>query len=315
MPSGVSGRRARSPGAKSAETAEKALRAAGIDRRHVGALVHGSVCRDFARAGHRLRRPSAARPAGRCAVYDVSNACLGLLNGMLQVANMIELGQIRAGLVVGTESSRELVESTIELPQQRPLAVASGHQARLRLADHRFRQRRRAAGGPRSEPRGQPAAGRGRPRTDGPVRALPRRRGAPAGGGDGESQTLMWTDCGDPACTRASPPPGRPSPSCSPRWAGRPPEIDKTFCHQVGRAHRKLLLDALGLDADGDFTTFEMLGNTGSVALPITAAMGIEQGHVRPGDRVAMMGIGSGINVVMLGIEWERPPAASQSVS
>ena len=27
---------------------------------------------------------------------------------------MIELGQIRAGLVVGTESSRELVESTID---------------------------------------------------------------------------------------------------------------------------------------------------------------------------------------------------------
>ena len=46
-------------------------------------------------------------------IYDVSNACLGLLNGMVQVANMIELGQIRAGLVVGTESSRALVETTI----------------------------------------------------------------------------------------------------------------------------------------------------------------------------------------------------------
>ena len=49
-----------------------------------------------------------------------------------------------------------------------------------------------------------------------------------------------------------------------------------------------------------------MLGNTGSVALPITAAMGIEQGHLRPGDRVAMMGIGSGINVVILGIDWQQ---------
>ena len=88
-------------------------------------------------------------------------------------------------------------------------------------------------------------------------------------------------------------------------------QIDKTFCHQVGRAHRKLLLDTLGLEAAADFTTFEMLGNTGSVALPITAAMGIERGHVRPGDRVAMMGIGSGINVVMLGIDWQRPHARS----
>ena len=47
-------------------------------------------------------------------IYDVSNACLGLLNGMVQVANMIELGQIRAGLVVGTECGRQLVENTIE---------------------------------------------------------------------------------------------------------------------------------------------------------------------------------------------------------
>jgi 3-oxoacyl-[acyl-carrier-protein] synthase-3 len=82
-------------------------------------------------------------------------------------------------------------------------------------------------------------------------------------------------------------------------------QIGKTFCHQVGRAHRKLLLDALGLNPAIDFSTFETLGNTGSVALPITAAMGIEQGHVRPGERVAMLGIGSGINAVVLGVQWQ----------
>ncbi len=46
-------------------------------------------------------------------VYDVSNACLGILTGLVQVANMIELGQIRAGLVVGTECGRQLVENTV----------------------------------------------------------------------------------------------------------------------------------------------------------------------------------------------------------
>ena len=102
------------PSVKSVETGEKAIRAAGIDRRHIGALIHGSVCRDFLEPAtacgvhYRLQLP------GECQIYDVSNACLGILNGMVQVANMIELGQIRAGLVVGTESSRNLVESTIE---------------------------------------------------------------------------------------------------------------------------------------------------------------------------------------------------------
>ena len=101
------------PSEKSIETAEKAIRIAGIDREHIGALVHGSVCRDFLEPAtacgvhHGLGLPN------RCAVYDVSNACLGLLSGIIQVANMIELGQIRAGVVVGTESSRALVEATI----------------------------------------------------------------------------------------------------------------------------------------------------------------------------------------------------------
>ena len=81
-------------------------------------------------------------------------------------------------------------------------------------------------------------------------------------------------------------------------------DIQKTFCHQVGRAHQRLLFEALGLDPRLDYSTFEYLGNTGAVALPMTAAIGIERGHVAPGDRVALLGIGSGINVIMLGLQW-----------
>ena len=36
----------------------------------------------------------------------------------------------------------------------------------------------------------------------------------------------------------------------------------------------------------------------------MTAAIGIENGHLQTDDRVALLGIGSGINVIMLGIEW-----------
>jgi 3-oxoacyl-[acyl-carrier-protein] synthase III len=99
--------------------------------------------------------------------------------------------------------------------------------------------------------------------------------------------------------------------------------IDKTFCHQVGRAHQKLLFESLGLDPAVDYTTLELLGNTGAVALPITAALGIENGHLARGDHVALLGIGSGINVIMLGVEWQEsllkttgtggPPRAAQA--
>jgi hypothetical protein len=35
-------------------------------------------------------------------------------------------------------------------------------------------------------------------------------------------------------------------------------------------------------------------------------AMGAERGRLRTGDRVAMLGIGSGINCLMLAVEWQH---------
>jgi 3-oxoacyl-[acyl-carrier-protein] synthase-3 len=83
-------------------------------------------------------------------------------------------------------------------------------------------------------------------------------------------------------------------------------DIDKTFCHQVGSAHRRLMLESLSLRESSDFSTFPWLGNTGSAALPITMAIGLESGHVEQGDHIAMLGIGSGINSLMMGVQWER---------
>jgi 3-oxoacyl-[acyl-carrier-protein] synthase-3 len=80
--------------------------------------------------------------------------------------------------------------------------------------------------------------------------------------------------------------------------------VDKAFTHQVGRAHRNLLYQRLGLDPAIDYSTVEFLGNTGATALPIAAAMGQENGHLKTGDKVAWLGIGSGLSSVMLGFEW-----------
>src|SRR5438874_37533 len=102
------------PSDKSIESGRKAIEAAGIDTAEIGCLIHGSVCRDQLEPATACRVHDALGLPESCLVYDVSNACLGLLNGILQVANLIELGEIRAGLVVGTEDSRALLESTID---------------------------------------------------------------------------------------------------------------------------------------------------------------------------------------------------------
>jgi hypothetical protein len=38
-------------------------------------------------------------------------------------------------------------------------------------------------------------------------------------------------------------------------------------------------------------------------------ALGIESGHLEPNDHVALLGIGSGINSLMLGVDWQSIPA------
>lgn len=79
---------------------------------------------------------------------------------------------------------------------------------------------------------------------------------------------------------------------------------DKVICHQVGAGHRAAALASMGISSDRDFSTFEYLGNIGTVSLPLTLAMAAERGFLAPLDRVGLLGIGSGLNCLMLGVEW-----------
>ena len=236
-----------------------------------------------------------------CVVYDVSNACLGLLNGIVQVANMIELGQIRAGVVVGTESGRSLVESTIahlnadtSLSRQdikaafASLTIGAGSAA-IVLCDHELsRSGNRLLGGVMQAATEHCELCQGH---------------GTASGAQGE--TLMWTD--SEALMHEGVAAGKTAfAAFLEEVCWNRADVHKTFCHQVGRAHQKLLFDSLALDPRIDYSTFSFLGNTGSVALPITAALGIENGHLHPPENVALLGIGSGINVIALAIDWQR---------
>jgi 3-oxoacyl-[acyl-carrier-protein] synthase-3 len=90
-------------------------------------------------------------------------------------------------------------------------------------------------------------------------------------------------------------------------------DIDKTICHQVGSGHRKLMLESLGIDPRIDYATFPWLGNTGSAALPVSLALASQTGFVSAGDRVALLGIGSGINCIMVAADWNYCPVRGNS--
>jgi len=81
-------------------------------------------------------------------------------------------------------------------------------------------------------------------------------------------------------------------------------DVDRVICHQVGSAHQEMILKLLGVPKEKDFTTFRHLGNIGTVSWPLTASLAEERGVLEPGHKVSWLGIGSGLNCMMLGVEW-----------
>ncbi|MGN6134903.1 MAG: 3-oxoacyl-ACP synthase III [Aureliella sp.] len=291
----------------SSVSARAALDASGIPAEKIGCLIHASVCRDYLEPATACRVHAALGLSPNCWVYDVSNACLGLLSGMVQIAQLIEAGVIEAGIVVGTESGRNLVEATIEAlnadpsltrqtikPSFASLTIGSGSCAVL-LASSRIS---------RTQNRLTTAVAR----AECEHHELCQSEGDRAGAG---MQPLMQTD--SEQLLHAGVAVGsRTFESLLATSGHSRQDFDRTVCHQVGQAHRRLMLDTLGMPHESDVSTFHWLGNTGSVALPMALAAGILSGQISGGQRVALLGIGSGINSVMLATEWQRPQVAGE---
>ena len=290
------------PSDSSIQSCRHALQAADLAPSQIGALIHASVCRDHLEPATASRVHDELGLPYDCVIYDVSNACLGILNGMLQAANMIELGQIDAALVVGSEGSRALVETTIDSLNRDPswtrrsvkLAVASltigSASVAVALTHESISQTQNQLLG-------------------GAVMANTEHHRLCHSGSDEAASTgmhpLMTTDSEKLMAEGI-----KTGAACFNRfketlhWSQN--DIDRSICHQVGTAHRKLMLESLNLRPETDFATLEYLGNTGSAALPTTLALGLEYGHVNKGDQLALLGIGSGINSVMLGVDWQQ---------
>ena len=289
------------PGSIDIESGEKAILASGIDRNEIGALIHGSVCRDYLEPATACRVHHSLNLPATCTIYDVSNACLGILTGLIQVANMIELGQIRAGLVIGTECGRPLVENTINrlnedesITRQNiksliaSLTIGSGSVAILLCSEDISKTKTSLH--------------------TATVHAQTHHHKLCQSEGlenfmhtDSEQLLHAGVETGSATFDRFL---------SETFWQRE--EIDKTICHQVGVAHRKLLFDAFKLNPKIDFSTFDTLGNTGAVALPITLALALEAGHIQANDRLALLGIGSGINSQMFGIDWQESKVLGQ---
>jgi 3-oxoacyl-[acyl-carrier-protein] synthase III len=281
------------PSTIASRAAEKILKT--FPREKIDLLLHASVCRDFLEPATAAQVHHNLKLSPHCMISDLSNACLGVLSSVLMAGQMIERGVIKTALIVSGENAGPLIQETLKFLKTDPnmdrkkikpfmASLTIGSAGVAFLLTH-------ASLAP-----GSPKILGGTTLTDSESVELCQ--------GDGSTQGLMM-ETDSEALLKAG------VKLAAANWektrtilGWENSQVDKIIPHQVGSAHRLAMLSHLGLPGDRDFQTFEQYGNTGSAALPLTLMKASETGFLKAGDKVALLGIGSGLTSTMLGLEW-----------
>ncbi len=294
---GITGIRARRfwpRGTRPSEAATRAgqqvLLASGIAPEQIGALVSTSVSKDYVEPAvacfvhHALGLPET------CINFDIGNACLAFLNGMDVVAQMIERGQIESGMVVVGESSRPVVEATV---QRLARPDTDGARLRAQLATLTL---------------GSGAA----------AMILSHARSAPAGHAYLGTVSLANTAQHDLCLGRADE--GITDTQsllvhgvalAKRTWQRAVQElgwslesVDLFALHQVSGPHTLELAKAVGFDVARAHPIYPEQGNIGPASVPIVLADAERNDLLSAGDRVILGGIGSGLNCTVGAVIW-----------
>ena len=268
-----------------AAAGEKAIEAAGVRLDQIGLLIDTSVCRD------RLEPSSAVTVHNKldlpswCLNFDLSNACLGFVNALQVAGSMIDAGQIECALIVDGEGSR--------LTQERTLARLAGPEATLGDLFAEFASLTLGSGGAaavvgrHSENPGSHKVVGGIARADTSyhnlcVGSLDQMRTDTRALLEAGLQVskLGWGDAADRG------------------WL----EIDRYILHQISQVHTNMLCERLGIDMAKVPLTFPFLGNVGPASIPMTLSRELDS--LAAGDKVLLLGIGSGINAMGIELTW-----------
>ncbi len=268
----------------------KALADAGIEPSRVGLLVNTSVSRDF------LEPSTASIVSGNlglgdeCQNFDVANACLAFLNGMDIASRMIERGEIEYALVVDGETANLAYDKTMERLMH---PEVTEEQFRNELATLTLGCGAAAMVLARAEL--VPGAPRYR---GGVTRAATQWNGLCRGNLDQMvTDTRMLLIEGLKLAQKTF-----IAAKIALGWVVE--EMDEFVIHQVSKAHTAAFIKAFGIDPKKVMTIFGEHGNIGPASVPIVLSKLREMGRLKKGDRVALLGIGSGLNCSMAEVVW-----------
>ena len=280
------------PSEISTRAAKLALEKCKIAKEKIDLLIHSSVCRDMLEPSTSSFIHNNLNLRPHCTSYDLSNACLGFLNSILVAGSQIEAGLINNAMVVSGENSWALWKETknfLNTNSNLTRKTVKKYIANLTIG----------------------SMGVAFILSNNPEGALCKIMGGKElcdtssshlCQGDGNTQGLMM-ETESVALLESGIELARKT------WGLTQKELelyslDHSVGHQVGTAHREALLRNLKLDAKKDHISFDQFGNTGSAAAPMTLAY--HQDKFKIHDIIALLGIGSGLHSVMLGLKWMK---------
>ena len=268
----------------------KALADAGIDPDKIGLLVNTSVSRDY------LEPSTASIVSGNlglgemCQNFDVANACLAFLNGMDIASRMIERGEIDYALVVDGETANLAYEKTVE----RLLRVdTTEEEFKNELATLTLGSGAAAMVLARAE------LAPGAPRYKGGVTRAATEWNKLCRGNldrmvtDTRMLLIEGLKLAKKTWIAAKQALG---------WVAD--EMDEFVIHQVSQVHTAAFVKAFGINPTKVLTIFNEHGNIGPASVPIVLSKLREMGRLKKGSRIALLGIGSGLNCSMAEVVW-----------
>ncbi|MCR4784658.1 MAG: 3-oxoacyl-ACP synthase III [bacterium] len=293
--SGVSERRVWPVGEKLSDIAiriaRKALEKSGFKPEDIGCVICTSVSKEFIEPSMACMVHNALNLPETTISYDIANACLAFINGISYMGQLIDQGLIKAALVVDVESSRRVMENTVK-------NLAQDH---IDLTDFskRFAGLTLGSGACAAVVCNSELASE-KHKVMGHVTLADTRYCHHCIG----SFTDIITD--QTSLMKAGIELAKRTWDLAAKTLAdwKPELIDQYICHQVGARHSRLLFETLGIENKKSFQTFPFLGNMGPASAPITLAMAAEKGVIKALSRVAVLGIGSGLNCSMMEIVW-----------
>ncbi|WP_099488117.1 3-oxoacyl-ACP synthase III [Stenotrophomonas maltophilia] len=268
----------------------KALEDAGIAATQVGLLVNTSVSRDYLEPSTASIVSGNLGVSDECMTFDVANACLAFINGMDIAARMIERGDIDYALVVDGETANLVYEKTLER-MTAPDVTADDFRNELAALTT-----------------GSGAAAMVMARAE-LVPDAPRYKGGVTRSATEWNQLCLGNLDRMVTDTRLLLIEGIKlaqktfsAAKIALGWAVE--ELDQFVIHQVSQPHTAAFIKNFGIDPKKVMTIFGEHGNIGPASVPIVLSKLKQLGKLKKGDRIALLGIGSGLNCSMAEVVW-----------